>query len=235
VFEPELEHILKDSGGRPDQITVDWLPLRAHDQPEVLRTDLQKLINAAGDTDAVVLAYGLCGNAAAGLRAGPVPLYIPRAHDCSHILLGSTGTHRKYFGENPSRGWTSRGYLQSEDNPFREGETSIGWDMDMLIEQYGEENARYVWDTLHASDSSADPVLYFLDVPETSAAAVIRRAADKAALRGKTLEVVPATLDLLIRLLGGRGGDGILKVPPGAAITPSWDDSVMRTEMESTA
>jgi hypothetical protein len=30
----------------------------------------------------VVLAYGLCGGATAGLRAGSIPLVVPRAHDC---------------------------------------------------------------------------------------------------------------------------------------------------------
>jgi hypothetical protein len=106
------------------------------------------------------------------------------------------------------------------------------WDMKTLIEHYGEENARYVWDALHSSDSADDPVLYYLDVPETRNPEVLKRAGEKAGLRGKTLEVIPATLALLAELLGGRGGDEILRVPPGCFIAPSWDDEVLRFEQE---
>jgi hypothetical protein len=238
VFEPELNHIF---GSAPDgagsfesgeQVSIDWLPLRAHDQPEVLKNDIQALIDAAEDFDAVVLAYGLCGNATAGLRAGNVPLYMPRAHDCSQILLGSGEAHRRFFGENPSRGWTSRGYMAAEDDPFRAGESVMGWELAPLIEQYGEENARYIWDTLHASDSVEDDILYYLDVKETSEPEILRLAVEKAELRGKKLETVPGTLDYLVRLLAGRGGDEILRVPPGAAIHPSWDENVVKTELE---
>ena len=233
VFEPEMDVILKSTVIGDSDISVDWLPLRAHDQPETLRGELQALIDAALDFDAVILAYGLCGNASAGLRAGTAPLFIPRAHDCSQILLGGLSAHNKRFADNPSRGWTSRGYMAEDNDPFRVGETVSGWDMKSLVDQYGEENARYVWDTLHASDSCDDPVLYFLDVPETGDPVVLEGARRKAEERGKRLEVIPATLSLLIRLMGGRGGDEILHVPPGAVIKPTWDDNVIMSETES--
>lgn len=236
VFEPELNHILSSSSGNSsssDEINIDWLPLRAHDQPEILNKDIQSLIDAAVDYDAVVLAYGLCGNATAGLRAREIPLYIPKSHDCSQILLGSSDLHSRYFADNPSRGWTSPGYMAAEDDPFRTGESSLlGWELGPLIEQYGEENAQYVWETLHASDSADDKVLYYLDVKETSEPEVLRRAVEKAELRGKVLETIPCTLSYLIRLIGGRGGDEILRVPPGGSIIPSWDSNVIKTELE---
>jgi len=194
--------------------------------------DAADSVDGAERYDAVILAYGLCGNATSGLRAGSAPLYIPRAHDCSHILLGGRAGHAKFFEENPSRGWTSRGYIAEEGDPFRVGEAISGWDMESLVKQYGEENARYVWDTLHASDSSDDPVLYFLNVPETDTPELLEEAEGKARERGKRLEVVPATLSLLIRLLGGKGGDEILYVPPGSTIRPTWDNTVIKSELE---
>jgi len=117
VFAPEMEIILRGAASGPDEIDIDWLPLRAHDQPDTLRSEIQALIDAAdidGCWDSVLLAYGLCGNAVSGIRAGTIPLNIPRAHDCSHILLGGNTAHEKYFKETPSRGWTSRGYLEEE-------------------------------------------------------------------------------------------------------------------------
>ena len=235
VFVPELEIILKNAASGPDEIDIDWLPLRAHDQPDVLRNDIQLLIDAADDVgtyDAVFLAYGLCGNAVSGIRAGLIPLYIPRAHDCSHILLGGYTAHAKFFKENPSRGWTSRGYLEEEGDPFRAGGGGNDWDLETLVKKYGEENARYVYDALHASDSSGDKVLYYLDVPETGSPEFLLKARERAKERGKHLEVIPATLTFLSRLLGGRGGSEILCIPPGSAIRPSWDKQIMISDME---
>ena len=227
VFAPELEVL---SGESNDELTIDYLPLRAHDKPEVLRADIQARIDDSRDFDAVILAYGLCGNAAASLRAGSIPLYIPRAHDCSHILLGGLDAHAAHFADTPSRGWTSRGYLAEESDPFRTVDSEFGWDMETLVKQYGEENARYVWETLHATADDDDPVLYFLDVPETRSPEVLAEAKNVAAARGKELRVIPATLDLLARLLGGRGGRDILAVPPGGVIRPTWDDSVLTSD-----
>ena len=93
------------------------------------------------------------------------------------------------------------------------------------MEQYGEENGRYVWETMKADDS--DPVLYYFDVPETRNAALEERARKVAEERDKELQVIPATLDLLRDLLTGRTGEEILYVPPGSAIQPTWDDQVI--------
>ncbi len=234
VFVPEMEILLNAAVSGPDEVDIEWLPLRAHDQPDILRKDIQSLIDAAdfdGSYDAVLLAYGLCGNAAAGLQAGSIPLYIPRAHDCSHILLGGK-SHTKFFKDNPSRGWTSRGYMEEEGDPFRAGGGENDWDLDSLIRKYGEENALYIRETLQASDSSSDKVLYFLDLPETGSPELLVTARKRAEDRGKHLEVIPATLTLLTMLLAGRGGTEILYVPPGSAIRPSWDNKIMNSDME---
>ena len=229
VFSPELEVLRQRSR---DELILEYLPLRAHDEPEVLKSEIQALIDHHDGTDsvdAVILAYGLCGNATAGLRAGGLPLYIPRAHDCSQILLGGGAAHREYFGDMPSRGWTSRGYLQEEGDPFRTGDSSFSWQMEELVAQYGEENAAYIWETMHGSDSAEDPVLYFLDVPETTDEEILERARERAVERRKELQVIPATLDLIARLLGGRGGEEILRVEPGETIQPTWNETVMES------
>ena len=70
VFSPELEILREQSR---DELVFEYLPLRAHDEPDTLRSEIQSLINRYDSTDAadaVILAYGLCGNATAGLQAG---------------------------------------------------------------------------------------------------------------------------------------------------------------------
>ena len=56
---------------------------------------------------------------------------------------------------------------------------------------------------------------------------MLKRAGEKAAIRNKTLQVIPATLDLLERLLAGRGGEEILYVAPGDSIRPTYGDDVI--------
>ncbi len=223
VFEPEIRVLTGD--GRPD-LSIEYLPLREHDRPEELRRQLQDLIdNIPSDRDAVVLAYGLCGNAAVGLKAGKVPLLIPKAHDCSGILLGSGAAHKALFADHPSRGWTSNGYLLADGEPVRSGAETLGYSLEDLIDQYGEENGRYVCETMKADDS--DPVLYYLDLHETRDTALADRARRAAEDRDKELQVIPATLDLLRDLLTGRTGEEILYVPPGSVIQATWDDLVI--------
>lgn len=68
---------------------------------------------APGQVGAVVLGYGLGSNGMVGLRAGVVPLVIPRAHDCISFL----GFRRRYVELFNKRwgttyytsGWLERG------------------------------------------------------------------------------------------------------------------------------
>ncbi|HMP75929.1 MAG TPA: DUF1638 domain-containing protein [Kiritimatiellia bacterium] len=87
VFESELA-----AHGAPPPAEIRWHEIALHDRPDVLRARLQESINeldAREDLDAVALLYGLCGRGTAGLRAGRLPLVIPRAHDCITVFLGS--------------------------------------------------------------------------------------------------------------------------------------------------
>src|SRR3972149_3209798 len=90
----------------PHIVDVAFLRRGLHNEPPDLRARLQAEIDAAGsDYDAVVLAYGLCGGATAGLRAGRVPLVVPRAHDCITIFLGSRERYGEQFGAPPGTYW----------------------------------------------------------------------------------------------------------------------------------
>ena len=76
----------------PNTVDVTLLRQRLHDTPATLRELLQGEIDAASTVrpayDAVVLAYGLCGGAAAGIVARDLPVVLPRAHDCITLMLG---------------------------------------------------------------------------------------------------------------------------------------------------
>src|SRR3989304_5298097 len=87
-----------------------------HDDPPNLRTILQaELDTISAPYDAVVLAYGLCGGATAGLRAGSIPLVVPRAHDCITLFLGDRARYQADFVGNPGTYWYVQDYLERTD------------------------------------------------------------------------------------------------------------------------
>ena len=83
VFEKELAGLL----GRNHGHELLFLEFGYHRRPRVLQERLQELVGRPGDMDAILLLYGYCGGTM-NLRAGNVPIVIPRCHDCFDIMLG---------------------------------------------------------------------------------------------------------------------------------------------------
>lgn len=228
VFKTEIEYILKDNA---EDISAVYFPINAHDQPDLLRERIQNAIDNPGDQDVelFIIAYGLCGNSLAGIRAGDIPLLVMKAHDCSQILLG-TEAHRVYFNDNPSRGWMSRGFLECDEefDGFRGGALIDNRSKESYIEEYGEENGEYIWNTMHPEHE--DSTLYYIHVPETSSEDLRRQAIVRADRLKKSFKEIPGNIDMLRQLIVSRSGDDVLYVPPGGLINPSWNASVIKVE-----
>ena len=124
----------------PHIVDIELLPMLAHNEPDKLRRDLQQAIDKSGPLgyNRIILAYGLCGNATANLSS-QIPMIIPRMHDCSAMFLGSQEKFLQVFGSRLSAPWSSRGYL----------ERCLQDDYKKLTDEYGEENAKYIWETMN--------------------------------------------------------------------------------------
>lgn len=201
-----------------------------HNAPSRLREMLQAEIDRAASEavryDAVLLAYGLCGNATVGLVARDCPLIVPRAHDCTTLFLGSRDKFKEHFGDNPSQPWTSLGYsergdtLISEGNArvFGEGHTSFA----ELVETYGEENARYIMEAMSAGQES--DTLPLLDVPETRIQALLERLKQRISDSGKNAKLIEGGVSLVEELFAGDWStERFLVVPPGRRIEGVYD------------
>ena len=222
IFKPELDYLNLDSA----VYQVHYLPIRAHNNSADLRRRLQEQIDGAeGKYQAILLAYGLCGNAAAGLRAKTVPLFIPKTHDCSHILLGGT-EHSRCFSETPSRGWVTRGNIDASEPGLTFGSDMMSYTLESLQKEYGDEEGEYIWSTLHQSDS--DTLVYYIRVPQTARPTDQAEAEKYAQKHGKTLQTLEGTLDILEKLVKiGPEVPEILHVKPGEEIRNTWDETVM--------
>ncbi len=211
-----------------------------HDNPPNLRTILQAEIDGIGQPyDAVVLAYGLCGGATAGLRAGGIPLVVPRAHDCITVFLGSRDRYAREFTDHPGTYWYVQDYVERTDDGSAFGGVGAVSDADALatyqqyVTKYGEDNASYLMEALGAWRSHYDRAA-FVDMAVADphgAAAVEARTREDAERRGWTFEKLAGELVLVRRLIDADWRDeDFLVVKPGQQLAMSYDEAVIRAE-----
>lgn len=229
VFQREACHCLVRT---PHVVDVEFVPLGEHDRPDMLRASLQTLIDRADAADpaydAILLLFGLCGNATVGLRAGRTPLVMPRAHDCATVLLGSRAAFRQYFADNPSQPFGSIGYFERGNDYMlkRPGDAGIERDASYVeyVKLYGEENARYIWDEMHPPHMDKRAV--FIAIPETAnlGLGMIEKFRAQAQAAGQEYVQLTGNLRLIEALIAGRWpADEFLTVPPGQEIAGVYD------------
>ena len=238
VFARELSYSAALS---PHVVDIEYTPKAAHDRSDNLRAMIQSRIDATeqGDVsyDAIVLGFGLCGNSTMGVRSGRVPLVVPRAHDCCTLFLGSKELFKEHFSENPSMPFSSAGYLERGDGDdyLRESTMSetlgLSKTYEEYVEMYGEENAKYIMETLHPSGGEANHNrVVFIDVPEFSHlgyADACRRIAEQ---EGKEFVLIRGDIRLFLKLTAGEWDDEeFLVLDPGVPVEPCYDwDRIIR-------
>jgi hypothetical protein len=196
----------------PHVIDVEFLELGEHAQPQCLNVALQSKIDQVERSpkkyEAILLLYGLCGNAGVGLRARNTKLVLPRAHDCATILLGAKERFQEHFEDNPSTPFSSVGFLERGSYYLRteggEHQIHYGDQYAALVEQYGEDNARYIWDSMYPENP--DPMTsraVFIELAETSGLGGAERFRTQAERHGKTCVHLDGSLMLIERLLNG--------------------------------
>ncbi len=99
-------------------------------------------------------------------------MIIPRAHGCCTIFLGSKNWFKEYFAENPSLPFSSTGYIEGRDSYVREasitGVFGLGKNYEEYVKLCGEENARYILETLNSNlEEQRDTKVVFIESPET--------------------------------------------------------------------
>ncbi len=216
----------------PHTIDLEFTQLGEHARPELLRRRLQAMIDAAeAETkkyDAILLLFGLCGNATLDLQARKTPLVIPRAHDCCAVLLGSRARFEEHFRHRPSTPFSSVGYMERGEyllhTPDDQSEMALDDPFAAYVKEYGEENAQYIWDTLHPEGHDADAAAVFIDLPELAHLAKIDTFAAEAAKRHLRCETLPGDLTLVRQLIDGHWpADDFLILQPGQQIAAVYD------------
>jgi len=231
IFFRELCHLAARS---PRKVDVEFLPKGLHDQGGgVMRERLQAAIDATDPArhDAVALGYGLCNNGLVGLEARTMPLVLVRAHDCVTAFLGDRARYARYFDERPGTYFETTGWLErgADGGPYGlPSQTGgLGFDLATLAAKYGEDNARYIQDTMTRHYRR----LAFIRMGVEPDGSFEERTRELAAERGWEFEALDGDLGLLRRLVDGPwDAADFLVLQPGQRAASTLGDEVIVAE-----
>lgn len=118
----------------PADVPSEVLDFGLHLRPEGLRSMLQQRIDEVSpEVDVILLGYGLCSMAVAGLMARSAYLVIPRTDDCISLFLGSSAAYQDQHRLEPGTYYLTKGWIEVGDTPFS--------DHQRMVEKFGPERA----------------------------------------------------------------------------------------------
>jgi len=233
IFYREMCAAVAHSAHRVD---IEFLPKGLHDLPPgEMPPKIQEPIDNVpkGVYDAILLGYGLCNNGLSGITARDCPLILPRAHDCITLFLGSRQRYQNYFDHHPgtyflTSGWLERGKATGNLQDLSV-QQQLGMNMSLqeLIEEYGEDNAQFLYETLCNGVKNYERFAY---IPMGVEPKEMRQTAEEqAAERGWDFETVPGDMRLIDQLINGDwNNEEFLTIPPGSSAKPSYDDLIVQ-------
>ncbi len=199
MMEDEIKKIYEETCCR---IPVIWMERGYHNEPEKLRGRLQELIDGLQDQDAILLAFGLCGNGTAGLVSKRASLVLPRFDDCINILLCRGKRKRRGLIETGSiyltRGWT----IDSD---------SILAQYEKHVDEYGREAADEIMEAMYRNYEK----LKVIDTGCYDVAATQAYAQKAAELLGLSTETEQGSTKILKQLLTGPWDENFIVQKPG--------------------
>lgn len=119
------------------EVEIKFLPQNLHRHPDKLKNELQEAINHIDKSyKEAALGYGLCSNGIVGVKAPAQGLYIPKAHDCITLYMGSKDKYSHVFKEIPGTYYLTRAWIEEEKDPLSQMENEY-------TERVGREFAEY--------------------------------------------------------------------------------------------
>ena len=208
MLEAETRAALEQTGASPEVI---WMDKGLHNRPEDLRDALQEALKAAEaeyHPDRVLLAFGFCGNAMDGIRAGDFELILPRIDDCIVMFIGSRKRKAELEGGVGTMFQTSD-WTETKDKSLLSAKLR-------MIEQFGEDEGPEIFDMLYGNYHR----IAVLDTHCFPLEPVVERTKAEAEALGFEHAVYDASNEYLRRLLTGPWDpEAFIVKGPGEAFT----------------
>lgn len=220
-------------------VDVEFLPKGLHDLGQIPMLErIQAALDRVDESnyDAVLFGYALCNNGLVGLKASVIPIVLPRGHDCITLFLGSRERYEEYFYANQgtyfkTSGWMERGTATGELTPLTVQRKS-GMDMtyEQMVQKYGEENAKYLWETLGDGLNNYSKIT-FIEMGIEPHTGFEQESREETVRRGWKFEKIRGDMRLITSLVNGNWPENdFLVVQPGQVITAAYDGSIMKAE-----
>jgi len=184
---------------------VVYIESGLHTNPDALRRRIQGQLDMIDNVDAVLMAFGYCGNSLLGIKSAAFTIVVPRADDCIPLLLGSCEARRRISQEMGTY-FATKGWLDNERNILVEYERCVS--------RYGEQRALRVMKTMLGHyrrfmviDTGAFPI-----------DSVTPRTEAFAARLGLQHATASGSLRLLHKLLLGQWDQEFIVLKPGEEI-----------------
>ena len=162
--------------------------------------------------------------------------FLPRAHDCITLFLGSKERYLNYFQENAgvyfqTTGWIERGQVNGELSQLSVGKKlKTQQSFEELVERYGEDNGRYLWEELGNPEKHYRKMT-FIEMGIEPDGSFEKRAKEKAEARNWEFEKLRGDLGMFQRLVDGIWDNSeFLIVPPGERVTARYDNGIIAVE-----
>lgn len=227
----------------PHVVDVEFMPKGLHnlETPDMVAR-LQAAVDAVpaeAGYEAVLLGYARCNDGLVGIEARELPLVLPRAHDCITLLFGSRDRYDEYFNAFPGTYYMSTGWAERDDEMDHESlqaglrtvDQKLGLHVsyEELAKKYGEENAKYVMQTLGDTRSNYSKYLYIrMGVAEEDD--YVERTRADAEKRQWKFELREGDLRLLRKLFRGDWDDDFVVAQPGQKVVARNDERVLGAE-----
>jgi hypothetical protein len=217
-------------------IDIEFVTQGLHDidSAEMAKRIQARVDEASADRyAAVLLGFALCSNGIVGVRARDIPLVIPRAHDCITLFLGSRARYAEQSRRSPGTYYWTTGWIERDSTPEDLGcptkmqELGLDRSYEDYVQEYGEENARYIWDTVQGGLVHYDTLAY-IEMGIGAPVPYEEMTRQEARRRGWTYESLAGDLSLLRRLFDGDwDAEDFLVVPPGRGIVAANDEHIV--------
>lgn len=219
----DLKHSAKAMGL---DLAYKFLEAGLHSNPTLLKKKLQAAIDAASSSDAyrrIIIGYGICGKGTIGIRAGNVPLVIPKVHDCIALFLGGDQAYKDQFKKYPGTYYLSAGWCKEKTEPIsqRQRWTCFGdqkLEFNDLVKKHGEKAARKTFEFLNTWQKNYQRAAYIETQAETSPEyeALAKNMARKYHWQYDKISGSPELIEAL--LMSDATTEDVLFVPPDHVI-----------------
>lgn len=233
VFTRELKEL---SGKVEHELDIEYLPKGLHDLgQEKMLARMQEAVDAASGRGfgAILLVYGLCNNGINGLVARDTPVVVPRAHDCITLFMGGREIYAREFEARPGTYYRTTGWIEHESSEGAGDETiqqKLGLFMkyEELVEKYGEDNARYIQETMGSGVQHYDR-LGFIKMGVEGESEFQEKARQEALDKGWAFEVIEGSMRILLKLVSAQWDEDFLVLEPGHAVRACYTDAVIES------